>query len=131
MVFSSFPDAGDVRFSLGGATYQNNSVVALKNIDEGDNVLLCISNQTDSCQHPPTGIVDPGFGSWFFPNGTKVPSVSNQWGFYSSRDPGVVGMSRRRGGVTGVFRCEIPVATNVTQTIYIGVYTADAGEWYM
>ena len=99
--------------------------MALENIGDGDNALLCI---TDSCQHPPTGLVDPGLGSWFFPNGTKVPSESDQWGFYSSRGPGVVGMSRRRGGVTGVFHCVIPDAMNVTQTIYIGVYTADTGE---
>ena len=124
----SFPDAGDIRFSLGGTTYQNNSIVALEDIGEGDNALLCISNQTDSCQHPPTGVVDLGLGSWFFPNGTKVPNESNQWGFYSSRGPGVVGMNRRRGGVTGVFRCEIPDARNVTQTIYIGVYTESTGE---
>ena len=31
----------------------------------------------------------------------------------------------------GIYRCEIPDAMNVTQTIYIGVYSASIGEWYM
>ena len=31
----------------------------------------------------------------------------------------------------GIYICEVPDATNVTQTIYIGVYSrASAGEWY-
>ena len=37
-------------------------------------------------------------------------------------------MYRRRGGVEGIYRCEIPDIMNVTQTIYIGVYTASGGE---
>ena len=36
-------------------------------------------------------------------------------------------LHRRRGGVEGVYSCEILDAMNVTQTIYIGVYTAS--EW--
>ena len=37
-------------------------------------------------------------------------------------------MHRRRDGVEGIYRCVIPDSTNVTQTIYIGVYTARNGE---
>ena len=40
-------------------------------------------------------------------------------------------MHRRRGGEEGIYHCEIPDAMNVTQTIYIGVYSASTGEWYM
>ena len=43
----------------------------------------------------------------------------------------MVNMHRRRGGVTGIYSCEIPDARNVILTIYIGVYTADTGEWYI
>ena len=39
-------------------------------------------------------------------------------------------MNRRRGGVDGIYRCEIPDSRNDTQTIYIGVYTAGSGEFY-
>ena len=34
-------------------------------------------------------------------------------------------------GEDGIYRCEIPDAINVTQTIYIGVYSASTGEWYI
>ena len=37
----------------------------------------------------------------------------------------MVQLNRRRGGEDGIYRCEIPDSMNVTQTIYIGVYTAD------
>ena len=43
----------------------------------------------------------------------------------------VVRMHRRRDGEEGIYRCVIPDAMNVTQTIYIGVYSASTGEWYM
>ena len=43
----------------------------------------------------------------------------------------VVGLYHRRGGEEGIYRCEIPDATNVIQTIYIGVYSASTREWYM
>ena len=40
-------------------------------------------------------------------------------------------MDRRRGGEDGIYHCEIPDAMNVTQTIYIGVYSASTGEYYV
>ena len=69
-------------------------------------------------------------GNWFFPNGTKVPSAAvnnTQWDLYRSRGQMIVFMNRRRGGVNGIYRCVVPDARNVTQTIYIGVYTASTG----
>ena len=38
-----------------------------------------------------------------------------------------VTLHRRRGGVEGIYRCVISDSTNVTQTIYIGLYTACTG----
>ena len=40
----------------------------------------------------------------------------------------VVSLNRRRGGEEGIYHCKIPDLTNVTQTIYIGIYTAQSGE---
>ena len=40
----------------------------------------------------------------------------------------MVHLNRRRGGAEGIYRCEIPDSMNVTQTVYIGVYTASSGE---
>ena len=127
-------DAADVRFSLRGTTYQTNSLVTLDNIGEDSNALLCVTNNTKCCaraQVPGKGIL----GDWFFPNGEKVPNsildngtVAN---IYRNRGPSVVRLHRRRGGVPGIYRCEIPDTSGVNQNIYIGVYTASTGEWYM
>ena len=40
----------------------------------------------------------------------------------------MVRLQRRRGGVNGIYRCEIPDAMNVNQSLYIGVYTNSTGE---
>ena len=113
--FCSFPDAG-VWFSLNGKTYQNNSCVALEDIGEGDDALLCMTNLTVCCR-------SPSLGNWFFPNGTRVVRTRD---VYRTRGQSVVRLNRIRGGVAGIYRCEIPDAINVTQTIYIRLYTTNA-----
>ena len=105
--------------------------MTLEEIGEGgDTGLLCVTDLTACCRsdHTIGGVVS---GNWFFPNGTKVPSSGYQWDYHRTRGQSVVLLHRKRGGVTGIYRCDIPDATNVTQTIYIGVYTASAGEWHM
>ena len=112
---------------LNGTTYQNNSIVTLEDIGEDDSALLCITNQTTCCQTSDTEDV-AGLGNWYFPNGSRVPSERNQWEFFRTRGEMVVLMHRRRGGEEGIYRCEIPDGMTVTQTIYIGVYSASTGE---
>ena len=124
---SSFPGAGDVWFSLRNTTYQNNSIVILEDIGEGDGALLCKTNQTACCRQPHSRAI----GNWFFPNETRVPSSGAQWDIYRTRGQMVVLLHRRRGGVEGIYRCEIPDTFGFIQTIYIGVYSASTGEWYM
>ena len=82
-----------------------------------------MTNLTARCIHNFTG-TGSTLGNWFFPNGTRVPSSGDQWDFYRTGGQSVVKINRRRGGVEGIYRCEIPDSMNVTQTIYIGVYTA-------
>ena len=106
---------------LRNTTYQNNSIVTLKDIGEGGDALLCITNYTACCRSPANG-------NWFFPNGTRVPNSGNQWDFHRTRGPMVVRLIRRIGGAEGIYHCEIPDAMNVTQTIYIGVYSESTGE---
>ena len=119
-----FISAG-VWFSLRGTIYRNNSSVTLEEIgEENDSALLCMTNSTACCQ-------ELKFGKWFFPKGMQVPSNGSQLNMYITRGEKVVRLNRRRGGVEGIYRCEIPDSFNVTQTIYIGVYSAGSGEWYM
>ena len=136
---SSFPG---VQFSLRGTTYQNNSLVTLENIQFGNddtNPLLCLTDLTTCCRGSDTPSGINALGEWFFPNGTAVPNtvidrvnnVNIIWEFYRNRGPSVIRMHRRDGGVDGIYCCEIPDAAGVTQNIYIGVYTASTGEWYM
>ena len=127
-----FPGAGDVWFSLNGTTYQNNSCVPLEDIGENDTALFCMTSFTACCQAPYTGENGRGLGNWYFPNATTVPSsgVSSHgthWDFYRTRGQMVVALNRIRGGVEGIYRCEIPDSTNVPQTIYIGLYTTNTG----
>ena len=102
--------------------------MTLEDIGEGDDALLCLTEQPACCRPPYTS---NAIGNWYFPNGTRVPSSGNQWDFHRTRGQSVVFLNRRRGGENGVYCCEIPDELNVTQTIYIGVYTASTGEWDM
>ena len=127
---TSFPNAGNVNFSLDGTFYQNNSIVTLEDIGEGGYVLFCLTDLTACCRPPYTnGRNGPALGNWFFPNGTRVPSVGSKWDFHRTRGRMRVALHRRKGGEEGVYRCVIPDAMNVTQTIYIGVYSVNNGEW--
>ena len=121
--------ADGVQFSLNGTIYKNNSLVTLENIDDGHNSLLCITNLTACCGRSYTN--GSAIGNWFFPNGTRVPSSGVKWDFHRTRGQMVVNMRRRIGGEDGIYHCVILDAENVNQTIYIGVYTASTGEWYM
>ena len=128
-ITSFFLGTGDVWFSFRNRTYQNNSIVILKDIGEGDDALFCMTNQTACCQRSYTsGMKSTAIGNWFFPNGTRVPSSGDNWDFHRTRGQMVVRLQRRRGGEEGIYRCVIPDTMNVTQTIYIGVYSASTGE---
>ena len=119
-IFSYLPDAGNVWFSLNDTTYRNNSLVSLDDIDENDTALICETNQTACFSDP--------IGDWFFPNGSKFHSKADKYNLYETRGQMMVLMHRRRGGVEGIYWCEIPDSTNITQIIYIGVYNTSTGE---
>ena len=121
---------------LRGTVYQNNSLVTLEDIGEGDAALLCVTDQPACCGPLYNGEMGPAIGNWYFPNGTRVPSETDVTtglllDFFSTRGQSLVLLNRRRGGVTGIYRCEIPDIVNVTQTIYIGVFSASTGKCCM
>ena len=101
--------------------------MTLEDIGEEDDALLCISHLTACCQASDTNNLS-GPGNWFFPNGTRARSAGNQWDFYRTRRKMVVLLYRRRGGVDGIYRCEIPDSMNVNRSINIGVYNTSTGE---
>ena len=101
--------------------------MTLEDIGENEDALHCVTNLTACCRPPYT---TNAIGNWFLPNGTRVPSSGGQWDLHRTRGNMAVLLHRRRGGVEGVYSCAVPDAMNVTQTIYIGIYTASTGEWY-
>ena len=98
--------------------------MTLEEIGEGDDALLCVTDLAACCR-PPYSV--SALGNWFFPNGTRVHSSGTQSDFVRLRGQSVVSLHRLRGGVRGIYHCVIPDATGVTQTINIGVYTAETG----
>ena len=123
MIVVSLLSCEGVRFSLRGITYQNNSLVTLEDIGEGDNALLCVTDLTTCCRPPYTDPFGPfAIGNWWFPNGSRVPASGVQWDFHRTRGQSAVRLQRRRGGVEGIYHCDIPDSMNVTQIINIGVY---------
>ena len=127
---SSIVDIGDVQFSLNGTKYRNNSLVTLEDIDEDDNALLCITNSIACCGQDYKDENGSIIGNWFFANRSKVPRNPNCSGlcdFYMDAHHMMVCLNHRRSGVEGIYMCEIPDSMNITQTIYIGVYTAGIG----
>ena len=110
--------------------------MTLEDIGDGGDALLCRTDLTACCRGSDTPSGMGALGEWFFPNESALPNMlpflnnlPNPWEFYRNRGQSVVRMNRRRGGVTGIYRCEIPDTTDVDQTMYIGVYTATTGEW--
>ena len=106
--------------------------MTLEDIGEDDDALLCVTDQTACCIHYNYTRYSRSwaliFGNWFFPNGSRVPSPGAQWDFHRTRGQMVVYLHRRRGGVNGIYSCEVPDARNITESIYIGVYSASNGE---
>ena len=98
--------------------------MALEDIGEGDDSLLCVTKYNACC----TSDFGSALGNWFFPNGTKIRNPYEGGDFYGTRGHMVVRLNHRRGGVEGIYRCDIPDSMNVNQTIYIGVYSANTGE---
>lgn len=89
--------------------------------------LLCHTDKIDCCasgQVPGEGTL----GHWYFPNGTVVDSRSSNTDagradfFFRNRFQSVVRLLRVGNPLeTGLFRCEVPDASNVNQTLYVNV----------
>ena len=98
----------------------------LENIGEGGDSLFCITDLRNCCR--PSDHAPRALGNWFFPNLTRVPSSGTNWDYHRTRGQSVVRLHRRRGGEEGIYRCDIPDAAGINQTLYIGVYSKDTGK---
>ena len=88
-------------------------------IGEGDDAaLLCHTDKPDCCDKPNKA------GEWYYPNGTIVGiKAESQDEFYRNRGTQVVRLNHRNESFTerGLFQCEIPDSSNMTQTVYVHI----------
>jgi len=114
---------------LNGAIVPNHGFVLLDNIGEYRESLLCLTDLTACCKSDYTG-GRGHLGHWFFPNETMVPNMGDQWDFFRTRGQMMVLMHHRRGGVNGIYHCDIPDQTENPRRLYVGVYTANTGGYF-
>ena len=99
---------------LRGQTYLNNSIVAINDIGEGDNALLCVTDNPDCCSIP--------VGEFYYPDNSRIRfNSADPW--YRNRGPQVIRLNRKINVVvpTGIYRCKIPDANGNMQDIYIDI----------
>ena len=110
----------DIAFQLSGMFYGNNSNVAIGDIGVGGNALLCVTNSAQCCN------INEALGEWYFPDDSLVPdgTVPSR-DIFRNRGASVVRLNRRNNAQspTGVYRCEMPVASGTNQNIFVGVNT--------
>ena len=122
-----------VALVLNGTVIPNHGLVLLEDIGESGTALLCTTDLVACCRRNDTAFYSSPLGNWFFPNGTALPNmiINAQglvWNFYRNRGPSVVRMNRRRGGVNGIYHCDIPDQSGNTQSLHVGVYTRNTGK---
>ena len=110
------------RFEIRGDVLVNNSFIRRGNIGEGhNNSLHCVTDNSDCCSN--------GEGNWYDETGGEVQqgSLGDSDRVYVTRGDGVVYLNRRRGGSSGMWRCDIPDSNGTLQSIYIYLGTPETG----
>ena len=110
------------RFDIRGDVLVNNSFILRPYIGEGHNDSLhCVTDNSDCCSN--------GEGNWYGVTGGEVQqgSLGDSDRVYVTRGDGVVYLNRRRGGTSGMWRCDIPDSNGVQQSIYIYLGTSETG----
>ena len=104
-------------FEYAGQRYPNNSVFLMTDIGEDDMALTCVTDSVQCCQ------AANGEGEWFYPNNTLVSTSGVGMNFYRDRGSQVVRLNRRNNALspTGKYRCTIPDASGVMQTLVANI----------
>ena len=105
-----------------GVNYTNNSVINIADISEGENALLCKTNNESCCGTPPNR-----HGQFYYPDGGIVPIEGAGQGFYRDRRLQQIRLNRRQGTYhpTGWYHCEIPNASGVYQKLVFNLSGGD------
>ena len=111
------------QFEFRGNVLTNNSFIFRGDIGEGQNDSLhCVTDNSDCCNN--------GQGNWYDVTGEVQQGPDGDSNLYVTRGDGVVYLNRRRGGQSGMWRCDIPDSNGVQQSIYIYLGTSATGNNY-
>ena len=95
--------------------------MAVDDIGQGDNALLCNTNKTNCCDR-----VHGLAGEWYFPNGARVQTegaakASHDY-FFRNRGQRVIRLNRVNNPLErGQFQCKVPNAEEEMQTLHINI----------
>ena len=107
------------RFEFRGNVLTNNSYILRGDIGQNDS-LHCVTANSDCCNN--------GQGNWYDVTGGEVQQgPDGDSNLYVTRGDGVVYLNRRRGGQSGMWKCDIPDSNGVQQSIYIYLGTSATG----
>lgn len=113
------PAPGGLRFELNGNTYSNGSMVFIDDIGVGNDALLCYTSRLDCCSG------GNRYGEFYYPDGTLVGIRSNNEPMYRNRGSQLIRLNRNSNSPSlppsGWYRCEIPSASGVVQSISINI----------
>ena len=108
------------RFEIRGDVLVNNSYILRFRIGEGHNDSLhCVTDKSDCCSN--------GEGNWYNATGGVKQGSDRNNSLYVTRGNGVVYLNYRKGGSSGMWRCEVPDSNGVQQSIYIYLGTHITG----
>ena len=104
-------------FRLGYQTYQNGANCSMSDIGEGDNALLCMTDNANCCATPNL------IGEFYYPDGSLVRPRAFGDSLYRNRGQGFIRLNRKNGATSplGRYRCAIPDSNGVIQSIYINI----------
>ena len=123
---TEFPYVSFVGVNLPNHGYVNLTLVGDDSGDPG-NTVRCHTDLSSCC----SGRWGQHRGDWFFPDGTRLPFISNTGTFYEIRGVEQVNIHRRNNAnpPSGIYRCDIPTNDvhdasdrSVRETVYVGLY---------
>ena len=115
----------DIRVTFLATEIPDHAVIRLGyiRVDQNDSV-HCVTNNTDCCENNQEA-------GWYYPNGTQLSTNESGVAFYSTKGQGEVRLNRKPGQGSpedaGIYHCELPDASGVTQFRYVGIYNRPSG----
>ncbi len=101
--------------------FQNNSHLVLEDVGPSlTTALICLTNRFPCC--------DEDDGSWYHPNGSRVPAASEQVSDYISfQTLLLIRPIFADNYPSGIFHCEINDTSNMKRNLYVGIYRNGEG----